>query len=86
MSQGVVAGLQIYPNPTDGEVTVDLTFGDGGIPLLIRVYSLPGVFIFEREVVTGDRLKLPLGDQVPGIYLLQIYVNGEWISRKIIKR
>ena len=64
-------GVQIYPNPTSGLVSID------GIPVTknstITLYSIDGKLILEKKNVSGNQ-KLDLSGQNPGSYLL--IVNG----------
>lgn len=68
--------LNLYPNPSFGEVNVNSTFEE---ELKISVYSMLGVLVYEKEIRKGtnnlDALK-------SGMYLLQFSNKQGEILRK----
>ena len=62
----------IYPNPTDGEVIIDI-----GREYELEVFDLNGKFITDKPDLTG---------QADGIYIFSITTNGRTVNKKVIHR
>ncbi len=61
--------LQLYPNPTSGWVTLEISGTDE--IMTAEVYNLVGALIY-RTTVTAPRTRLDLGSLATGTYLLKI--------------
>lgn len=77
--------IVIYPNPTDGILSVDIKDYTNEVQAEFRLTDLSGRTIIDRKASSG-RQTLDLSRQATGIYLLHIRINGESIVRKIIKK
>ncbi len=77
--------IHIYPNPTDGHLSVridSLKKGQSACALLIDTYGKNIVF----QYVDKNDISIDFSDRDPGIYILRIEIdnlNTEW---KIIKK
>ena len=75
-------GLKIFPNPTDGKFTVDIPGTD---TKTVRVFSVDGRMVFEKNNVSAGLFQIDLSDKPDGLYLIQIK-HGNFIKNEgIIK-
>ena len=73
--------IRIYPNPTSGELTVDIPDFSG--TEIITIYNLKGEVIVEKRTVSSSRpVKLQLQDISNGVYFVQITRKGDLLIRK----
>jgi hypothetical protein len=81
-----MAGLQLYPNPSRGRVT--LLFPQPVHDLHISIINLTGEKVFEMTPATLETTEtvLDLEDLRDGVYLLRIESDDEVVTRKIILR
>lgn len=76
--------ITIYPNPTDGCLSVEIT-GEGTLEgASITIYSSTGSIIYLDSSI-DEMNEIDLTQCQNGIYLLMIRIDGEISSRKIIK-
>jgi hypothetical protein len=76
--------ITIYPNPTDGTVTIDYKADnqESGIEEVIVFNSL-GAIINKKKYYSQKTITLNLSDQVSGIYFLELYDGTEWTCHQI---
>jgi hypothetical protein len=76
--------IDLYPNPTNGEVFLSLDKVAGEI--MIDLISSEGKSIWEEAYSTYDQTEFEfnLSDLAPGIYFFDIDANGENIYKKIL--
>jgi len=65
----VVKGLDVFPNPTSGELTIDLPDLLSG-QLLVRDFT--GQIVLTQVIDFGEKLSLDLSDYHAGIYLVEV--------------
>jgi hypothetical protein len=70
-------GFQIYPNPTDGVVTIEHPEGTKEV----LVYNLVGKLILKTEVGEGTLTRIDLHEQPSGTYLIK--VDGSQVKRLV---
>ncbi|MBP9133552.1 MAG: T9SS type A sorting domain-containing protein [Saprospiraceae bacterium] len=72
----------VYPNPTDGQITIDII--QSSSQSVLFVYNVTGALIY-REIITDTqyqkKLKLPL----PGLYLIKILSSNYEKTLKVLK-
>ena len=78
--------FRIYPNPTNGNFTVELFEKPEVTPALIEVYDMMGSKLLEAEIQSGRTHLFSLGDQVPGIYLVKVLQNNHAGVGKIVRQ
>jgi len=78
--------VNIYPNPTRGELTVDIAQLPEGKTASLRLYSLQGKLILQRTGLHGGSEHLNIGNQPPGIYVMKIATKDSFTEWKIIKK
>ncbi|RTY95152.1 endonuclease [Flavobacterium sp. GT3R68] len=72
--------VRIYPNPSNGNFTIDFGKADSGSS--IEIYSLFGQKVFEKN--NTDNSSLSLSNLQKGIYLLRVTKDSKSITKKII--
>jgi hypothetical protein len=82
------AQIDVYPNPTDGQLNIAIT-GWSGNPLNLRLTDTRGrlVYVESYEGLHGDRtLSLNLEGEARGIYFLQMTSDGESKTVKVLRQ
>ncbi len=77
------AGVKIYPNPTEGIVTIEMPFEDRKCRM--EVVNMAGQTVLKRKVFPNGGLineTLDLSDQAKGLYMVRI--NGEALRSAIM--
>jgi hypothetical protein len=77
--------VSLYPNPTRGILTLDLTRIPLGAPVNVRVYNVPGIEITNRSFRSSGTYSLSLEKQVAGVYEVVVSVGGREYLWKIVK-
>lgn len=77
---------KVYPNPTTGIVSVEIT-GRTGEKTEILVMNLVGAEIFRKEMIDANKFQIDLSNQNSGVYLLKINNdNRQYISKLVIRK
>ena len=74
-SQATLSNIKVYPNPTNGKLTIDAENFEG-----VEVYDVSGRLILESKLKT-----INLEGQSKGLYLLKINANGTTQEFKVLK-
>jgi len=77
--------VNIYPNPTKGELTVEIGQLPEGETASIWLYSLQGKIIMQKKGLRDGFEHLNIGNQPAGIYLMKIATKDSSTEWKIIK-
>jgi hypothetical protein len=77
--------IKIYPNPTDGIVSVEIEGYSDEINAEFLITDLSGRVIANRKATTSYQ-SFDLSRQTAGIYLMKITVNVEAVIWKIVKK
>jgi hypothetical protein len=75
--------LKAFPNPTKGNVSIDLPEGMN-LPATLSVISLDGKTIYEGRI-NCSHVEIDLSGQEPGLYCLKLKSAGGIYCRKLIK-
>lgn len=76
--------VTIYPNPTEGELIIEITGGDSFEGASITIYAASGGIVYYNEEINTVN-KIDLTPCPRGMYLIMIRIDGETSSWKIIK-
>ena len=84
LDEHIINGLSVYPNPTNGPVSISFDSRSTEIGM-INIYNVLGqrVNTFSHKIFAGENsakwnLDSSSGDIVPnGTYLVEVIVNGE---------
>lgn len=77
--------VRLSPNPTQGLVKVSITGMSPDDACALNVHTMGGQLV-EKKTFTGNGTTVDLSGRPDGIYLLDITVNGEKTTWKIIKK
>jgi hypothetical protein len=80
------SGFSIYPNPTTGNLTIELTNNTSTVATVIEVYGMLGERIIREEFSGQSKLEISLALQPPGIYILRVIAGKETVTVKVIRQ
>lgn len=83
IEQDAEAALKIFPNPTEGSISVVL--GSVYNLVYVQISNAPGQCVFTRHYADTDRIMLDFDGEM-GIYLVTIRYDGRISTFKIIKQ
>jgi hypothetical protein len=76
--------IKIYPNPTKGNLKVEIPFSEEQQRVILQVYNVQGA-LNRDQLVTGETTLVDLNEQPSGLYIMRIF-SGESVSEwKIMK-
>ena len=75
-------GYNIYPNPTDGYLNIDISEGN---ELFSQLYSMSGELLCS-QYVTGLLNQINLSGMADGLYFLKLQNQKEVVYSQVIKR
>ena len=78
--------FRVFPNPTTGDLTVEITLGYTDTPYTIEVYGMRGEVIIRNDQLSGWQHHLSLQGQQPGLYMIRVQRGEEMGVERIIKR
>ena len=73
--------INVYPNPTDGKLTINLTDNKA---TKITVTDVLGIEIFTKELSNENQITIELIDKKPGVYFLKSTTKNQSITKKFI--
>lgn len=76
--------ISIYPNPTKGELLIQVSNLDGSQKNYYALYALNGTTVYNKMNLKANN-KLDLSNKPKGTYLLKIYLDSKQSVWKIIK-
>ncbi len=85
--EDLLAGLQAFPNPTDGRINLQLEL-PGPLPLSLEVYDGSGRRIDRRNLGQNSTLNsfVELSEMAPGLYLIRVRAGEATRTVRVIKR
>lgn len=79
-------GLTIFPNPSDGNLTVELPLLENQNAALTLINS-QGVAVHKQKISNDGPQKIQVTNQPSGLYLLRVEVGTrQWIKKVLINR
>jgi uncharacterized repeat protein (TIGR01451 family) len=82
LNEKISSGLKIYPNPTTGQVFIEVENLSAVIG--IGVFDIYGKEISTSEFNSAEKLKLNLEGYLKGIYLIKVWNDGFTVTNRII--
>lgn len=82
------AGLNCYPNPTEGNLTIEANFSETNNQVNIALYNLNGVQVkhVEKNQTSNKIIEIVnIEDLAPGIYLCKVSSGTNVLYQKVIK-
>jgi len=65
-------GFRVYPNPTTGDFTIEISANQSVTPVKLECYNLMGSLMLKKMIMGVGKLHLSLGDREPGIYMVRV--------------
>lgn len=81
-----VNGIGVYPNPTNGQFTIEYAANGNG-PLVVSIYDVNGKVVSrdQRSSFSGEyRQSVDLSTMPKGVYVIEIENNGQRAHSKIV--
>lgn len=78
--------FRVYPNPTTGDFTVEITASDTDASYVIEVFGMRGEIIMRYDRLMEWQHHLSLQGHQPGLYLIRVQRDDEMGVQRIIKR
>ncbi|SHG43180.1 Por secretion system C-terminal sorting domain-containing protein [Flavobacterium segetis] len=84
--EDMINPVSIYPSPFDNEITINAN-ANKDQSINIRLFSISGKLVLEvnQNVIRGENILKIQPNVGSGVYLLQITINEETITQKVIK-
>ena len=79
----IEAGLKIYPNPANQNVTI---LSENGTINSIKMYSTTGKLVKEETNLSSNQVNLNNLNLLEGFYLCSIEVNGQMFTKRLVIR
>lgn len=76
--------VKIYPNPTPGQVIVELTGMAAQLPVGIEAFDVTGRQALTYQSGPSTKHVLDLSGRAAGVYLLKIWVGNEMLAERLI--
>lgn len=77
--------IHIYPNPTEGDLTISISNVDNSNQVSIMLYEVNGTLVKQAKLENGQAI-MNIQNKAPGIYMMQISVDEKSTTWKIIKK
>jgi len=74
--------VKIYPNPNNGQFTIELTNVESGATL--SIYNMLGAMVYQSLVTNQTSHKINLPGVRKGIYFVKVMDGNELLTRKIV--
>jgi hypothetical protein len=79
-------GLQLYPNPNNGQFTIQLTDIDPKEVKLVEVYDVTGKSIFKQGAIQSTTLNIDISNQRKGMYIVRVVTENQSFTERIFKQ
>jgi hypothetical protein len=78
-----LAAFKLYPNPTQSEVTIELS-NQGSAPVGITVFNMVGQVVYQFETTESNQ-RISTAAWPEGMYMVQIEQDGARHIQKLVK-
>ena len=78
-----LAKAQLYPNPTEGMVTLEIS-GNHSSEVEVVVMNILGKEVLKKDFHTTELLQIDMSEHVSGMYIVKLIVDGNEIVKKLI--
>jgi len=78
-------GVSIYPNPSNGQIVLDVSGDSEG--LVFTVVDMHGKLVYTEtlsEIRNGLRKQIDLGDLAKGVYFVRLEAGNDSMTRKLV--
>jgi len=78
--------LKIYPNPTSGSFTMEVTGLDETMPAFVEIYSIMGEKIISKTLSGTGKQEFNLSEKPSGLYFIKVASEGFSKTLKLVKQ
>jgi Secretion system C-terminal sorting domain len=85
---GIGLSGRAFPNPLDGDLTIELDIENGSGEVVVGIYDIAGRQVVSKKIQNSDRrlnIPLPTADLPPGSYLVRVKAGVFSWERQITK-
>lgn len=75
--------ISIYPNPSNGEFTLDLNTGTDQKQNTVSVYNMMGELVFEKQVTANSKQTIDVSQLANGTYFVKVNSGNSSFHKKI---
>jgi hypothetical protein len=76
------SGLSIYPNPSDGRITID--YDQPFRTIILSVYDITGKLLDTRSLRDANKASVDFSNLQKGMYILKIRIDEQEINSKLL--
>ena len=80
---GALAGVNIYPNPTNN--ILNITLGNITSDVNLTLTSVEGKVVYQENNVSDNKVSVDISNNSKGIYFLKVETNNQYKVYKVIK-
>ncbi|WP_417609664.1 T9SS type A sorting domain-containing protein [Owenweeksia hongkongensis] len=80
----VASNLVMYPNPTSGNLTIEMT-GEDMKDMNVQVYGLSGKLLISSEFEDTKKATINLTAMPKGVYTIKVFTNRGMVVRQVTK-
>ena len=80
---GTLAGVNIYPNPTNN--ILNITLGNITSDVNLTLTSVEGKVVYQENNVSNNKVSVDISNNSKGIYFLKVEANNQYKVYKVIK-
>ena len=77
--------MKVYPNPTQGKILIEMSEVEESSTNIIHIFDSQGKRVYASEG-QGNQMEIDLSTYPAGYYMVELYVNDEHTTWKIIKK
>lgn len=78
--------VSIYPNPTDGMVTIEKRLAKEGESMFLDIFDMKGTRVMQTDISSETILTIALKEKPTGIYLIRVITNETIQTFRLLKR
>ncbi|HHN47371.1 MAG TPA: T9SS type A sorting domain-containing protein [Bacteroidales bacterium] len=86
LSERSQAGLKLYPNPTTGLITLEITDAETSGSISVQIFGIRGETIQQAILSGSHNYIFDLSGQAAGVYFLRLMMDGQVAFVKLIKQ
>ncbi|MFZ4521043.1 MAG: LamG-like jellyroll fold domain-containing protein [Bacteroidales bacterium] len=77
--------MKVYPNPTSGVFTIELTGDRGSQSVKVELFNMNGARLMSKNMNGDSKYSLSIADMPPGLYFLHVVSGNTAETVKLIK-
>ena len=78
--------FRVYPNPTTGEFTLDISNVQGTGKAVVDIFGIRGEKVFSTELPGSGKYELSLSGKPLGVYVIRVIYGNSPETLRIIKK